>query len=721
VDDELMRQPRERSRLIYVYDFHLKSGLHRFAHDEVDLEGATPVSISDPCAEHGPDYTTGSEDDVAATPTDAPDCSTVIDPTDDTVDYHAGTGSITVESGCLWDAVSTVSWLKVTSATSRGNGTVEYSYTENTNGVRGRVGKILIGDQVFTLTQGLQCRFAMAPTFVRLDYNAQQSAFFLGTGPTCDWTATINGDWISIIDDPTYGSGMSGTGGALIKFSVTSNRVPLIPSPSRIGTITIEDKIFVVYQSGTAVLPTDPGHCSIDADPSEQAVTGAGGEFTSDITTSEDTCVWVTVPSEDWIHLTDGAVGMGIGTITYSVDANSGDERVGYIRVATLDGAYVDIAITQAAAATAVQFMVPGILTDFLTNPGFQFFNPVSELNEDTSDKLNIRAPVAFRIKQIQVTVKAFYFDSTEFEVELYVNDVATGVTVLATTVDTLFTVSPDYDIALGDDFCFKDITGSYGSDPELAARVSLLCEGAYPFHLSSLPYSTGYVSLMGDPINATGAATTDDARGLVAADLTIHRMSANFCLTDDTHTASLRLNGSDVGTALSVVGNGIDAEDQAVDVTTTDEIGLHQTVSVVGSDVSEQNAFAWAYETTSPTGAVVHCMIHYFSGGTKWYDFSGIWGEDSDEDVVRIAYGQAGTFTVLSAARGNRGAPTGTNTLRLKSGSTTLLEVTMTSGVVTDTGTVHIDATDEVHWELVSSGANFSQLYAVTVLFVPD
>jgi hypothetical protein len=343
-----MRQPRERSRLIYVYDFHLKSGLRRFAPDEVDLEGATPVVITDPCATHGPDYTTGSEDDVATTPVEDEDCTYEIDPTDDTVDYQAGTGSITVESACLWDAVSTVSWLTVTSATGRGNGTVEYAYTENTNGVRGRIGKILIGDQVFTLTQGLRCRYGIAPTFVRLNYNAQNSAFFLQTGSTCAWTATINGDWISIIDDPTYGSAESGTGPALIKFHVDSNRVPLIPSPSRIGTITIEDKIFVVYQTGTAEIPVTTNTCVIDVDPSEQAVSAAGGPFTFDLIPSETTCLWVVTPAVSWIHIVSGAAGTGNATIAYTVDENLGAERIAVIRAASLGGGYADVTITQA-------------------------------------------------------------------------------------------------------------------------------------------------------------------------------------------------------------------------------------------------------------------------------------------------------------------------------------------------------------------------------------
>jgi hypothetical protein len=726
-----MRQPRERSRLIYVYDFHLKSGLRRFAHDEVDLEGATPVVITDPCATHGPDYSTGSEDDVATTPTESPDCSTTIDPTDDTVDYQAGTGSITVESACLWDAVSTVSWLTVTSATGRGNGTVEYAYTENTNGIRGRVGKILIGDQVFTLTQGLQCRYNIAPTFVRLNYNAQNSAFFLQAGPTCDWTAAINGDWISIIDDPTYGSAESGTGPALIKFHVDSNRIPLIPAPSRIGTITIEDKIFVVYQSGTIDAPTAGATCSIDVDPASESVPLEGGEFSADVTTSGATCPWVVIPSEDWIHIVTGGVGMGNAEFTYSVDENTGEERTALIRVTLLDGNGVDLVVTQDEAVVATPFVLPAFMQPswFLSTPvGDDPFIDLRFGRGQGSDSTDVDyvLPCDARLTKMIFSVGAFVTDVTAVSLELYVDGVATGAVVTVSTPGTPVAATVDVSITQGQHVALK-IDGTFGSDPELDnVHLHLIFEAATPFVAGFAgaggtdPFYTtleGYALLVGTPPDDPSDPTS--ASGVVPADLVISRLSNSTIAFSATTTLSIYKNGSNAGSTLTHTDSDYHAADQAVTVDAADAIGLHLTHS---------SGFGWiifpmvSYLFADPHGtASMHTMTFSKRNSTAYFDLTGSPTAGAAEADVEMPYGIAGTFTLLSVAHPDRGSPGGTYTVRLKSGAAVLLEAVVGSGITQDSGTGHIAATDDAHWEVVGDADDFINTLVVAVLFIPD
>ncbi len=63
-----------------------------------------------------------------------------------------GQVSVTVGSGNQWCAVSTVPWITLMNSQGTGNGVVQFTYDDNTTGAE-RTGRIIIADQVFTLTQ----------------------------------------------------------------------------------------------------------------------------------------------------------------------------------------------------------------------------------------------------------------------------------------------------------------------------------------------------------------------------------------------------------------------------------------------------------------------------------------------------------------------------------------------------------------------------------------
>ena len=77
---------------------------------------------------------------------------------------HGQSVSLTSSNlGCAWTAVSNVPWITITSGSSGGgNGTVQYSVSSNTGGVR--TGTISIAGQTFTVTQGTtltQCQIGV--------------------------------------------------------------------------------------------------------------------------------------------------------------------------------------------------------------------------------------------------------------------------------------------------------------------------------------------------------------------------------------------------------------------------------------------------------------------------------------------------------------------------------------------------------------------------------
>jgi hypothetical protein len=88
-------------------------------------------------------------------------CSFTANPTTASVGPAAGTGSFTVTAaaGCAWTARSNAAFL-TTSSTGNGNGTVNYSFQQNTSGAQ-RTGAITVGNATHTVTQAFQ----VAPDF----------------------------------------------------------------------------------------------------------------------------------------------------------------------------------------------------------------------------------------------------------------------------------------------------------------------------------------------------------------------------------------------------------------------------------------------------------------------------------------------------------------------------------------------------------------------------
>ncbi len=82
-------------------------------------------------------------------------CSYSLSPSSQSLSQPAGSGSVTVttQSGCAWTAASNAGWITVTSgASGTGNGTVNYSVTQNT-GAKSRAGTLTIAGKTFNVTQ----------------------------------------------------------------------------------------------------------------------------------------------------------------------------------------------------------------------------------------------------------------------------------------------------------------------------------------------------------------------------------------------------------------------------------------------------------------------------------------------------------------------------------------------------------------------------------------
>ena len=117
----------------------------------------------------------------------------------------------------------------------------------------------------------------------------------------CNWTATSNVSWISII------SGSSGSGNGTVNYSVAANTT----TAPRTGTLAITGQIFTVTQAG----------CVVSISPTSQSIGFTGGTGSITVTAS-GSCNWAASSSASWLTITSGSTGNGNGVVSYLVAFN---------------------------------------------------------------------------------------------------------------------------------------------------------------------------------------------------------------------------------------------------------------------------------------------------------------------------------------------------------------------------------------------------------------
>ncbi|MEW6126585.1 MAG: BACON domain-containing carbohydrate-binding protein [Acidobacteriota bacterium] len=179
----------------------------------------------------------------------AASCTYSISPTSASYGSSGGSGSVTVttQAGCTWAATSNDGWITITSGSSgSGSGTVNYSVATNSGAARN--GTMTIAGQTFSVSQsaggggGGNCTSAGFTPTSRNNIPHAGGTFTATVGATpsgCNWTATSNASWITIV------SGGSGTGGTnvTLTYSIPVNntggyRTGTITIPTANGTVT---------------------------------------------------------------------------------------------------------------------------------------------------------------------------------------------------------------------------------------------------------------------------------------------------------------------------------------------------------------------------------------------------------------------------------------------------------------------------------------------------
>lgn len=171
--------------------------------------------------------------------------------------------------------------------------------------------------------QGSNCPLAGAPEGALIGRIGQTGAPFL-IGTSKSWTGTANGELFLAPNDNWY--------------TLWDNA----------GTLNVSTCV------------SDGGRCSYSLAPTGGPIMPAIAGSGSFIVTSGTACAWAAVSDSAWLHITQGS-GPGSGTVNFTVDANTGDQRTGTItvgdqvfRVAQAAGGMVSCtAVTVAAIPTA--------------------------------------------------------------------------------------------------------------------------------------------------------------------------------------------------------------------------------------------------------------------------------------------------------------------------------------------------------------------------------
>jgi hypothetical protein len=150
------------------------------------------------------------------------------------------------------------------------------------------------------------CAFRLSATNVTLAAKGGSKHVSVKVKSTdCPWTAVSNDPFITIT------SGTSGTGGGRVNYTVPGNT----NTTALTGTMTIAGQTVTVNQAA--------GGCAYSFSPKVRKIKAGGGPATVKVKPNFNDCVWTAVSNDPFITITDGVSGLGDGTVSYTVAANT--------------------------------------------------------------------------------------------------------------------------------------------------------------------------------------------------------------------------------------------------------------------------------------------------------------------------------------------------------------------------------------------------------------
>jgi len=168
------------------------------------------------------------------------------------------------------------------------------------------------------LSVGNACSYSLASTSSLFGNSGGSGSFTLSTGSGCPWSVASNSAWIVLA------SSSSGNGPDTIFYEVREN---FTGSP-RTGSISVAGQTFTILQDAGLA------GCVYMISPKNVSVSSGGGIGVLNVFCGSN-CAWMAASDVGWLTITSNGMGVGNGTLNYSVAANAtGAARRGRIMIA---------------------------------------------------------------------------------------------------------------------------------------------------------------------------------------------------------------------------------------------------------------------------------------------------------------------------------------------------------------------------------------------------
>ncbi len=246
------------------------------------------------------------------------DCTYILLPTNaiHSAAAETNTFSITTSNLCPWSVSNTNAWITILAGLNAiGDGAVTYSVEANPS-PSPRAGNLLIGNQLFTVTQaGIVCTYSLSAPSCIHSAAVETNSIGLLTTNLCPWSIENTNDWIHLL------SSSNGIGNATVMYSVTENAV----LSERTATLLIAGEVFSITQQAVV--------CTYTLPESNRTHTAVAVTNTFNVNASAP-CPWTVDNTNSWIIILAGSNGFGAGTVTYALSANTISlERIGTLAI----------------------------------------------------------------------------------------------------------------------------------------------------------------------------------------------------------------------------------------------------------------------------------------------------------------------------------------------------------------------------------------------------
>ena len=272
---------------------------------------------------------TVSVEQAGATP-----CSFTITPSSAAFTKDAANGGfdLTTADACNWTAVSSASWVTVSSPHGTGSAHVTFAVARNADTAE-RKANISIADRSFSVTQAGDsgaCEYSVAPVQLSACMASPSTlSTTITTAATCPWTVAADSSWMSLQ------GGTSGTGSSVISFTLAPNF-----DAARTGKVMVR---WPTATAGQNVVVSQAG-CHYAVSTSSIVIAAAGGTSQFDVLQESDpmecggplqnACQWTATSNVPWITVTTSMPQAGDNPVHFTVAPNgTGAPRTGTITV----------------------------------------------------------------------------------------------------------------------------------------------------------------------------------------------------------------------------------------------------------------------------------------------------------------------------------------------------------------------------------------------------